>query len=147
MKKLLILVALCMAPTWAIAADNPLNSLKTWASKDVDTAITAATLYPDVQDTVGAACFVQIKTLAQMIADHPLPLTLHAATDIEYSRLVQGEFNLLCRNPACAQVWSDMANNIKALEIAPLPFSFTSICARVPVVGLSLAQPTSGVAK
>ena len=142
-----IVIGLMLLATPAMAADNPLNSLKTWASKDVDTAITAATLYPDVQDTVGAACFAQIKTLAQMIADHPLPLTLHAATDIEYSRLVQGEFNLLCRNPACAQVWSDMANNVKALEIAPLPFSFTSICSKVPVVGLSLTQPASGVAK
>ncbi len=141
MKKIVVIAGLVLLATPA-AADNPLNSLKTWASQDVDTAIAAAMKYSDVQDPVGAACFGQIKTLAQMIADHPLPLTLHAATDIEYTRLVQGEFNLLCRNPACAQVWSDMANNIKALEIAPLPFSFTSICAKVPVVGLSLT-PTS----
>lgn len=125
-----------------IASSNPLNSIGAWASADVDAAIKAATLYPDVQDQVGAACFAQIKTLATMIADHPLPLTLHVATDVEYSRLIQGEMNLLCRNPACAQVWSDMDNNAKAFQIAPLPISFPSLCARVPVVGLSLVIPT-----
>ncbi len=123
-----------------IGSNNPLNAIGAWANADVDAAIAASTKYSDVQDQVGAACFGSIKTLAAMIADHPLPLTLKVATDIEYARLVQGELNILCRNPSCAQVWSDMANAAQALSVAPLGLSFTSICGKVPVVGLSLAN-------
>lgn len=125
-----------------VKASNPLNAIGAWATGDVDAAIAAATHYADVQDQVGAACLGGIKTLAQMIADHPLPLTFKVATDIEYARLIQGEMNLLCRNTACQQVWSDMENNAKALEIAPLSISFSSFCAKVPVVGLTLTAAT-----
>ena len=129
-----------MSAAWAAPASNPLNALGAWATADVDAAIGAATKYPGVQDQVGAQCLGEIKVLAMMIQDHPLPATFHLATDIEYARLVQGEMNKLCRVAACAQVWSDMANAAKSLQIIPMPLSFASLCSKVPVVGLSLGN-------
>jgi hypothetical protein len=132
------------SPTLAAAAkSNPLNAIGAWVTADVDAGNAAATAYPNLQDQVALICGVEIKALAQIVHDHPLPLTAHLWTDVVYARLVQGEFNRICRVPECAQVFADMANAAQALSIAPLPFSFTSSCAKVPVVGLT---PTSAPA-
>jgi hypothetical protein len=126
----------------AKAFSNPINLLASWADADVKAAIIAATSFPELQDTVGAACWTQISTLAAIVKAHPLPATFHLATDIEYARLIQASLNQLCRNPACAQVWSDAANAASSFSVFPLALSFTSLCAKVPVVGLS-ATPTN----
>lgn len=138
--KALAILAFCILAVSSIgtarAAGNPLNAIGDWAASDVDAGIVAATKYPNLQDKVGATCGANIKTLASMFKDHPLPLTAKFWSDIEYARLIQGELNAICRVPECAQVWADMANAAKALQVIPLPISFTSICSRVPIVGL-----------
>ena len=143
----LLALAIALAPHHAHAQGrralgNPLNLLGSWADQDVQAAIAASTAFPSLQDNVGQACWTQISTLAALVKAHPLPATFHLATDIEYARLDQAALNEICRNPSCAQVWSDMANNAQALSVLPLPFSFTSLCAKVPVVGLGLPAPT-----
>ena len=135
-----------LAPGQARAAGNPLNAIGNWANSDVDAGNAAAIAYPDLQDEVAATCGKEIKNLAQIIHDHPFPLTAHLWTDVVYARLAQGELNRICRVPACQQVWSDMGNAAAALEIVPLPISFASICKRVPVVGLTLSPPAATIA-
>ena len=130
----------------ARAAGNPLNAIGNWANSDVDAGNAAAIAYPDLQDEVAATCGKEIKNLAQIIHDHPFPLTAHLWTDVVYARLAQGKLNRICRVPACQQVWSDMGNAAAALEIIPLPISFSAICKRVPVVGLTLSQPAATIA-
>ena len=125
------------------AKSNPLNAIGAWAQADVAAAMTASLATPQLQDQVGNACLAEIQTFASLIQAHPLPATFRLATDIEYARLDQAELNLICRNTACAQVWQDMANAAQALAIGMLPFSFTSICAKVPVVGLTISTPAS----
>jgi len=125
------------APVKALAA-NPLNAIGDWATADVATALAASTRYANLDDEVGKTCLTEISTLATMIHDHPLPITFHLATDIEYARLDQAELNRICKVPECAQVWQDMGNAAKALEIIPLPISFASICGKVPIVGLTM---------
>lgn len=129
-------------PSARAASSNPLNVLSTWADADVAAAIAASKQFPELQDQVGGACWAQISTLAKLIKAHPIPVTLHLATDIEYARLDQGALNLICRNSACSQVWSDMTNAVQSLNVTPMPLSFTSLCGKVPVVGLSLTTAT-----
>lgn len=124
------------------ASSNPLNAIGAWADADVSAAVAASTQFPELQDQVGKACWGQISTLAKLVKAHPLPATLHLATDIEYARLDQGALNLICRNPNCAQVWNDMSNVVQSLSVSPLPLSFASLCSKVPVVGLSLTATT-----
>lgn len=125
------------------AASNPLNAIGDWATADVATAIVASIKYPNLDDQVGKTCLTEISTLATMIHDHPLPITFHLATDIEYARLDQAELNRICKVPECAQVWQDMGNAAKALEIVPLPISFATICGKVPIVGLTMTTPAT----
>ena len=135
-----------LPPTRQLAASNPLNLLANWADADVKAAIAASTAYPGLQDQVGQACFTKISILAALIKAHPLPVSMHLATDVEYARLDQAALTELCREPACAQVWSDAANAVQALSVMPLPFSFSSLCAKVPVVGLSVPAPLAAPA-
>jgi len=128
------------------ASSNPLNLLANWADEDVKAAIAASTAFPVLQDQVGQACFTKISTLAALIKAHPLPVSMHLAADVEYARLDQAALNELCREPACAQVWSDAANAVQALSVMPLPFSFSLLCAKVPVVGLSVPVPLAAPA-
>lgn len=125
----------------ASAGGNPINALANWATGDVAAAVTASTKYSGLNDQVGAACLKDITLLATIIHDHPLPVTLKLASDLEYGRLTQAQLNVICRNPACAQVWGDMANAAKAIQVLPLPIAFASICAKVPVVGLTMPAP------
>ena len=138
----LALTASC-ASAQPAAKSNPLNAIGAWAQADVAAAMTASLATPQLQDQVGNACLAEIQTFASLIQAHPLPATFRLATDIEYARLDQAELNRICRNTACAQVWQDMANAAQALAIGMLPFSFTSICAKVPVVGLTISTPAS----
>ena len=133
-------------PARQLAASNPLNLRANWADADVKAAIAASTAFPGLQDQVGQACFTKISTLAALIKAHPLPISMHLATDVEYARLDQAALNELCREPACAQVWSDAANAVQSLSVMPLPFSFSTLCAKVPVVGLSIPVPLAAPA-
>lgn len=141
MKRFFLAAALLTAALPA-QAGNPLNALGAWADADIQAAVAAATADPALQDTVGAACWKQMGSLVSILKKHPLPATLHLATDIEYARLTQASLNQLCRNPSCSQVWADMANSVRAFSVLPLPFSFASLCSKVPIVGLASA-PTN----
>lgn len=132
------IVAVVCFCTPALAAGNPINALASWAGEDVTAALAASTAYPDLQDSVGNACLVQMQTLASIVKAHPLPVTLHLASDLEYARLVQGELNIVCRNPSCSQVWADADNAAAALQVVKLQVSLPTLCKNVPVVGLAL---------
>lgn len=138
------ILALC-ASAHAAPKTNSLNALAAWAGNDIAGAITASTAYPELQDQVGQACLGRMKTLGDLVKAHPLPLTANLATDIEYMRLMQGELNLICREPACAQMWTDATNFAQAVSVMPMLPSLTSLCAKVPIVGFTLSSPTSVV--
>src|SRR5262249_19087443 len=102
---------------------------------DTADAIKLATAVPGLQDTVGAACWKSFDALSQLRAQHPLPLTLKVAADIEAARLTAMALNQICTNPNCGQMWTDAQNAAAALSIVPMPFSLTGLCAKVPAIG------------
>jgi hypothetical protein len=123
----------------------------TAAAKQIETlldtadAIKLATAVPSLQDTVGAACWKSFDGLSQVLKAHPLPVTLKLAADIEAMRLTAMALNQICTNPNCGQMWTDAANTASALSVAPLPFSLTSLCSRVPAIGALAAAATAPV--
>lgn len=119
-----------------------INNIGTWAEADLDAAIALSASITGMQDNVGSACWTTFKNVANVLKAHPLPQTLRLATDIEAARLVVAGLNQICRDPNCSQIWSDMSNFASALSVVPLPISFASICAKVPVVGIGTQVPT-----
>jgi hypothetical protein len=102
---------------------------------DTADAIKLATGVPGLQDTVGAACWASFDQLSQLLKLHPLPITLKVATDIEAARLAAMALNQVCTNPNCGQMWTDAENTAAALAMTPIPFSLTSLCAKIPAIG------------
>lgn len=140
MKKILFLAALLLStPVHAQtkATPAPLSAINLLANlaPDIDAAIALSTSIPVLQDPVGNACWQSFNGLAQVIKAHPIPLTLKIATDMEAARLVHLALNQICANPNCGQMWLDLQNAQTALAIAPLPFTFSSLCAKVVVIG------------
>jgi len=109
---------------------------------DTADAIALATAIPGLEDTVGAACWRSFDQLSQVLKLHPLPLTLKVATDIEAARLAAMALNQVCTNPNCGQMWTDAENTAAALSITPMPFSITSLCAKIPAIGQAAAAAT-----
>lgn len=109
---------------------------------DTADAIQLATAIPGLEDTVGAACWKSFDQLSQVLKLHPLPLTLKVATDIEAARLAAMALNQVCTNPNCGQMWTDAENTAAALSIVPMPFSITSLCAKIPAIGQAAAAAT-----
>lgn len=116
------------------------NAIAAWAGDDIDGAIALSTAIPALQDEVGAQCWGQFKTIADLQKTHPLALTAKAATDLENMRLLAGAINLICRNSNCSQMWNDLQNQVGAVSPVPLPFSMTSVCAKIAPIGLTLTS-------
>jgi hypothetical protein len=112
---------------------------------DTADAIKLATAVPGLQDTVGAACWASFDNLSQLFKQHPLPLTLKVATDIEAARLAVMALNQVCTNPNCGQMWTDAENVAAALSITPMPMSMTSLCSKIPAIGTLNAAATTPV--
>jgi hypothetical protein len=112
---------------------------------DTADAIKLATAVPGLQDTVGAACWQSFDNLSLLLKQHPLPLTLKLATDIEAARLTAMALNQICTNPNCGQMWTDAQNAAAALSIVPAPMSLTSLCAKIPAIGTHSAAAAAPV--
>ena len=112
---------------------------------DIDGAVTLSTQIPGLQDNVGKACWSQFAPIQALIKAHPLPLTFRVASDVEAARLAALAMNQVCANPNCGQMFLDATNAAAAISGAPLPFSLTSLCAKVPVIGTTAATPAAVV--
>jgi len=108
----------------------------------IQDAITLSTAIPELQDPVGNACWVQFGPIQALIKDHPLPLTMKVAADVEASRLLAIALNQICRNPNCSAMWQDASNVAGAISGVPIPVTLASICAKIPVISTN-AAPTS----
>jgi hypothetical protein len=108
-----------------------LDIIRTWISSDIDGAIALATAIPDLQDPTGAKCWSAFKGIGDVISQHPLPVTLKLASDVQAARLVAMALKKVCVEPACAQVWLDMQNQVAALAPIGVPFTLNSVCSKV----------------
>lgn len=101
---------------------------------DFDEAAKLATEIPALQDNNGKACWTRASSIGVLLKAHPLPLTLKAATDLEALRLFSMAINQMCADPACTQVFTDLANGIQQVGVGiPVP-SLTAICAKIPTI-------------
>lgn len=124
---------------------NPpaINGLAQWTADDITAAQALSTSITGLQDPVGAACWASFSNLVGLLKQHPIPLTMKVATDLEALRLTHIALKQICENPNCGQMWTDLQNAQAALSIVPLPFSMQSICARVPAIATSTAAQTA----
>ena len=91
---------------------KPLQDLATFISSDATAAIALSTAIPELQDPNGGACWVGFETAAKVFTAHPVPLTLHAMTDVEALRLLIMASNKLCANAACTVVFADLYRSL-----------------------------------
>lgn len=120
-------------------AGSPLKALLEMLT-NTDDAIALSTSIPQVQDPVGGSCWKSAGGISAVVKAHPDVLTGKVAADLEALRLVHIALNQICANPNCGQMWNDLQNVQAALQPAPLPLSFTSLCAKIPVIGTAAAQ-------
>lgn len=106
---------------------------------DIGGAATLSMQIPGLQDPVGNACWKQLAPVQALIKAHPLPVTLKIASDIEALRLAAIAMNQVCANPNCGQMFVDATNAATAIAGVPIPVSLGSLCAKVPVIGTSVA--------
>lgn len=104
----------------------------------IDEAITLSIQIPTLQDPIGNSCWTQMKGLQALIKAHPSPLTFKVAADWEAARLLAIAAQQICTNPSCGQMWADAQNAVAAVSNAPIPFSMTSFCSKVPAIATSL---------
>lgn len=123
---------------------KPFQDLADLLNGDMDGAIALSTAIPDLQDGNGQACWIALRSAGKVFKEHPVPLTFHAATDIEGFRLLVMAANRLCTNSACTQVFADGANIITAISPLPIPApSLNAICAKIPAI--AVVAPVSAV--
>lgn len=121
---------------------KPLQDLATFITSDATAAITLSTAIPELQDPNGGACWVGFETAAKVFTAHPVPLTLHAMTDVEALRLLIMASNKLCANAACTVVFADLSNVAQTASPIPLPIpSLQALCSKIaqlspPIPGL-----------
>lgn len=114
-------------------AQSPLvKALGAWGSDDVNGAVELSTAIPDLQDTVGQACWKTFAAMGAVVQKHPLPATFKLATDIEAGRLFLMAVKNVCKKPECSQVFTELTNQIGAFTPLPPAISLTSICAKIP---------------
>jgi hypothetical protein len=116
---------------------KPFNDLADFINSDTAAAVTLSTAIPELQDGHGQQCWMAMGQFTSVLKAHPIPVTLHAATDLEAFRLAAMAANNLCHNSSCNQIFTDLANSIqKAAPVnlgIPIP-SLSSLCAYVPQV-------------
>jgi hypothetical protein len=126
---------------------KPFKDLSDFINSDMAAAATLAVQIPELQDNIGKSCWTAFGQFSAVVKAHPLPLTLHAATDLEAFRLAAMAANNICHNASCSQIFTDLANSIQ--KAAPINFgipipSLASLCANVPQVTstMEVAVPT-----
>jgi hypothetical protein len=132
---------------------KPFNDLADFINTDAAEAATLATAIPGLQDGHGQQCWMAMGQFTAVIKAHPIPVTLHAATDLEAFRLANMAANNLCSNVHCTQVFSDLSNAVQqvagqvggVLVTGGLQIpSLNSLCSKVPQV--IVAAPISAPA-
>lgn len=114
-------------------ANSPLiKALNSWITDDINEAERLSTAIPELQDPVGQACWKQFQAMGSIVKQHPLPLSLKQATDLESSRLLTMAIKNVCKNPQCTQMFTDLSNQVGAFAPIPTGLSFTAICSKIP---------------
>jgi hypothetical protein len=94
-------------------------------------------------DGNGAACWQAMTPIATLIKAHPLPVTLHLATDFQALRSLQIALKQLCENSACTQVFNEETNQISAFGIGmPLP-SLSAACSKITPIALTAVRAST----
>lgn len=117
---------------------KPFKDLADFIGTDSEEALALSTAIPDLQDGHGQQCWIATRQFGEVVKQHPIPLTLKAQTDLEALRLLMMAANNLCANVHCTQVFSDLANGVRALapiNAIPLP-SLDSLCSKVPQIAV-----------
>lgn len=125
---------------------KPFLDIADLITTDTGDAIKLSTEIPALQDGNGQACWRSLQQFADVVKAHPIPLTFHVATDIEALRLLSMATNNVCKNTACTQVFTELANGVQ--QLAPINASFpvpslTALCAKVPQVAVVAPTPDS----
>ncbi len=124
---------------------GPIGQIAGIFASDVKAAEALAISIPDLQDGNGAACWTAGADLAAVVKAHPDPLTGRGLTDLEAMRLSMAATEKICSNPACNQVFAELANGVAQMGLISLPVpSLSSLCAKVPHV--SMVAPPAPVA-
>jgi hypothetical protein len=123
---------------------KPFNDLADFINSDAATAASLAVEIPELQDGHGQQCWMAAGTFTKVLKAHPIPITLHAMTDLESFRLAAMAANQLCQNAHCTQVFTDLSNSIQ--KAAPIQLglqipSLSSLCANVPQI--TVAPPVT----
>ncbi len=115
----------------AAPLQNIISILQNWGPDDINGAEALATQIEGLQDPVGKACWASFANLGAVTKAHPLPLTVHLATDLEAVRLFAMALKQVCANPNCTQLFADLKNQIATLAPLKTPFQIGSICASI----------------
>lgn len=126
----------------AQALSKPFEEIANVIGGDIDGAFALSTAIPTLQDGNGQQCWAGFREFGSILKIHPLPLTGHAATDLQAARLFAMSANKLCANAHCSQVFTELQNAVG--QIAPLKAgsgvvvpSLASICALIPQVAVA----------
>lgn len=135
----------CKQATTTDAAGNPIMALLSKPMQDLanfiaagfDDAVTLSTAVPELQDGNGQACWSMMSNYSAVLKQHPIPLTLHAAADLEAIRLLNMAANKICQNSACTQVFTDAGNLVNAAMPTGMPLpNLTALCSKVPEIAV-----------
>ncbi len=123
---------------------KPFNDLANFINSDSLAAAQLAIAIPELQDGNGQQCWLAMGQFTAVLKAHPIPITLHAMTDLEALRLAAMAANNVCKNSSCTQVFADLSNGIQ--QVAPINAgiaipSLNSLCSKVPVVTVAPTVP------
>lgn len=130
---------------------KPLQDLANFLMTGLDEAAALAVAVPDLQDGNGQACWRTMAATGRILKEHPVPLTLKIAADLESFRLLTMAANRICQNAACTQVFTEAGNLVNAAAPMPLALpNLTVLCSKVPAIAIVAPQiiaspPTSGL--
>lgn len=123
------------------AVSKPLKDLADFLTTGLDEAAALAIAVPDLQDGNGQACWLAMAATGRILKEHPVPLTLKVAADLESLRLLNMAANRICQNAACTQVFTEAGNLISAAAPMPLALpNLTSLCSKVPEIAIVAPQ-------
>lgn len=125
-----------------LGAGGPLKQLETLVSGDSALAASLATAVPSIQDGNGQKCWRAAASFGAAVKAHPVPLTLQAMTDIEGFRIVTIAAEQLCAEPACTQVFAELANGVAQMGVGLPVTALSAICAKVPHIAIVAPSPS-----
>ena len=126
----------------AAALAKPFQDLASFINSDAQAAVELSTAISGLEDGHGQQCWMAMGTFTAVLVAHPIPVTLHAMTDLEAFRLANMAANQLCANVHCTQVFSDLSNAVTSVGAQvggavtsglQIP-SLNSLCSKIPQV-------------